>query len=70
MGNSQPSKRPTLVRETPLSSLWHKKDDRFWVPRALVMMDLRRYARFFIWLDLLCSSNTAQLHTSLLEHQL
>ncbi|KAJ8483108.1 hypothetical protein ONZ51_g4915 [Trametes cubensis] len=37
----KPAKRPFLVRETPLSSLWHKKDDQFWVPKAQVIMDIR-----------------------------
>ncbi|OJT08672.1 Insulin-degrading enzyme [Trametes pubescens] len=37
----QPAKRPFLIRETPLSSLWHKKDDQFWVPKAQVIMDIR-----------------------------
>ncbi|KAL6301582.1 insulin-degrading enzyme [Sparassis latifolia] len=37
----QPSKRPRLIRETPLSSLWHKKDDQFWVPKAQVVMEIR-----------------------------
>ncbi|KAI8989729.1 insulin-degrading enzyme [Trametes punicea] len=37
----QPMKRPFLIRETPLSSLWHKKDDQFWVPKAQVIMDIR-----------------------------
>ncbi|KAH9945848.1 Metalloenzyme, LuxS/M16 peptidase-like protein [Epithele typhae] len=36
-----PAKRPQLVRQTPLSSLWHKKDDQFWVPRARVVIDIR-----------------------------
>ncbi|KAL0946537.1 hypothetical protein HGRIS_012745 [Hohenbuehelia grisea] len=35
------AKRPHLIRETPLSSLWHKKDDRFWVPKAHVVIDFR-----------------------------
>jgi len=39
----QPLKRPHLIRETPLSTLWHKKDDRFWVPKAQVIIDLRRF---------------------------
>lgn len=34
-------KRPHLIRQTPLSTLWHKKDDRFWVPKAHVMIDIR-----------------------------
>ncbi|KAJ3740513.1 insulin-degrading enzyme [Lentinula detonsa] len=37
----EPVKRPHLIRETPLSALWHKKDDRFWVPKAHVMIDIR-----------------------------
>ncbi|GLB34808.1 putative peptidase M16 family protein [Lyophyllum shimeji] len=37
----EPLKRPHLVRETPLSSLWHKRDDRFFVPKAHVMIDIR-----------------------------
>ncbi|TDL24920.1 insulin-degrading enzyme [Rickenella mellea] len=38
---SQPLKRPILLRQTPLSSLWHKKDDQFWLPKAQVMMEIR-----------------------------
>ncbi|KAF8892443.1 Metalloenzyme, LuxS/M16 peptidase-like protein [Infundibulicybe gibba] len=38
---SKPLKRPRLIRETALSTLWHKKDDQFWVPRAHVIIDLR-----------------------------
>ncbi|KAI0780630.1 insulin-degrading enzyme [Trametes elegans] len=37
----KPAKRPFLIRETPLSSVWHKKDDQFWVPKAQVIMDIR-----------------------------
>ncbi|KAE9393647.1 hypothetical protein BT96DRAFT_959011 [Gymnopus androsaceus JB14] len=39
--NVEPVKRPHLIRETPLSTLWHKKDDRFWVPKAHVVIDIR-----------------------------
>ncbi|KAE9395045.1 insulin-degrading enzyme [Gymnopus androsaceus JB14] len=39
--NVEPVKRPHLIRETPLSTLWHKKDDRFWVPKAQVVIDIR-----------------------------
>ncbi|KAJ7632954.1 Metalloenzyme, LuxS/M16 peptidase-like protein [Roridomyces roridus] len=38
---AEPLKRPHLIRETPLSILWHKKDDKFWVPKAHVVIDLR-----------------------------
>ncbi|GAA5915532.1 hypothetical protein JCM5296_001752 [Sporobolomyces johnsonii] len=31
---AEPSKRPTNLSNTPLTRLWHKKDDRWWVPRA------------------------------------
>ncbi|KAF7363794.1 Insulin-degrading enzyme [Mycena sanguinolenta] len=37
----EPLKRPHLIRETPLSVLWHKKDDQFWVPKAHAVIDLR-----------------------------
>ncbi|OBZ69126.1 hypothetical protein A0H81_10726 [Grifola frondosa] len=36
-----PLKRPHLIRETAISSLWHKKDDQFWVPKARIIMDIR-----------------------------
>ncbi|KAE9393629.1 insulin-degrading enzyme [Gymnopus androsaceus JB14] len=39
--NVEPVKRPHMIRETPLSTVWHKKDDRFWVPKARVMIDIR-----------------------------
>ncbi|KAL0572984.1 metalloprotease [Marasmius crinis-equi] len=32
----QPLKRPRVILDTPLTRLWHKKDDRFWVPYARV----------------------------------
>ncbi|KZT27341.1 hypothetical protein NEOLEDRAFT_1176768 [Neolentinus lepideus HHB14362 ss-1] len=38
---AEPLENPYLIRETPLSSLWHKKDDRFWVPKARVAIDIR-----------------------------
>ncbi|KAJ7256509.1 Metalloenzyme, LuxS/M16 peptidase-like protein [Mycena haematopus] len=38
---AEPLMRPHLIRETPLSILWHKKDDRFWVPKAHAIIDLR-----------------------------
>ncbi|KAF9000402.1 Metalloenzyme, LuxS/M16 peptidase-like protein [Cyathus striatus] len=37
----EPAKRPYLIRQTAISALWHKKDDRFWVPKAHVVIDLR-----------------------------
>ncbi|KAF9075695.1 Metalloenzyme, LuxS/M16 peptidase-like protein [Rhodocollybia butyracea] len=38
---AEPAKRPHLIRQTALSTLWHKKDDRFWVPKANVVIDVR-----------------------------
>ncbi|KAH9950182.1 insulin-degrading enzyme [Amylocystis lapponica] len=37
----KPLRRPRLIRETPLSSLWYKKDDYFLVPKAQVMLAIR-----------------------------
>ncbi|KAH8824722.1 Metalloenzyme, LuxS/M16 peptidase-like protein [Flagelloscypha sp. PMI_526] len=37
----EPSKRPFLIRQTPMSVVWHKKDDQFWVPRASVFVCIR-----------------------------
>ncbi|KAK3847359.1 MAG: Metalloenzyme, LuxS/M16 peptidase-like protein, partial [Linnemannia gamsii] len=31
---STPLTRPTLIKHTPLTRLWHKKDDIFWVPKV------------------------------------
>ncbi|EJC99121.1 uncharacterized protein FOMMEDRAFT_160684 [Fomitiporia mediterranea MF3/22] len=33
---SEPKKRPALLERTSLVELWHKKDDQFWVPKAIV----------------------------------
>lgn len=41
--DSQPAKRPHLIKQTPLGSVWHKKDDQFWLPKASVVLELRRY---------------------------
>lgn len=30
----EPSTHPTLIKHTPLTRLWHKKDDIFWVPKV------------------------------------
>ncbi|KAH8117077.1 insulin-degrading enzyme [Phellopilus nigrolimitatus] len=38
---SQPLKRPSLIKRTPLTEVWHKQDDQFWVPRAQVMIEAR-----------------------------
>ncbi|CAG8596514.1 4609_t:CDS:10, partial [Acaulospora morrowiae] len=34
--NVTPLLRPNLIKHTPLTRLWHKKDDTFWVPKACV----------------------------------
>ncbi|KAG6833674.1 hypothetical protein H0H87_002870 [Tephrocybe sp. NHM501043] len=38
---SEPINRPHLIQETPLLTLWHKKDDRFFVPKAHAVIDIR-----------------------------
>ncbi|KAH8114098.1 insulin-degrading enzyme [Phellopilus nigrolimitatus] len=38
---SQPLKCPSLIKRTPLTEVWHKKDDQFWVPRAQVKIEAR-----------------------------
>ncbi|KAG8817090.1 Insulinase (Peptidase M16) [Serendipita sp. 401] len=30
----EPTKRPNLLRRTEASTLWHKKDDQFWLPKG------------------------------------
>ncbi|CAG8454105.1 2994_t:CDS:10, partial [Diversispora eburnea] len=32
--NVKPLERPFLIKDTKLSRLWYKKDDRFWVPKV------------------------------------
>jgi insulysin len=36
-----PTKRPHLARHTPLGRLWHKRDDRFFLPKANVFLLMR-----------------------------
>ncbi|KAK1236433.1 metalloprotease [Marasmius sp. AFHP31] len=38
---AQPQKRPHFIWSTPLCSMWHKKDDRFWSPKAEVTIHIR-----------------------------
>lgn len=38
----QPEQAPTCIHRSPLSALWFKKDDQFWVPRASARLDFRR----------------------------
>ncbi|KAG6334740.1 hypothetical protein ID866_4358 [Astraeus odoratus] len=33
--------RPHLIVRSNLSQVWHKKDDQFWLPKAVVIMDIR-----------------------------
>lgn len=37
----EPAKTPTLIRHDDRVRLWFKKDDRFWVPKAIVQVTLR-----------------------------
>ncbi|TFY68977.1 hypothetical protein EVJ58_g698 [Rhodofomes roseus] len=36
-----PAPAPACIHHTALSTLWFKKDDRFWVPRASAKIDIR-----------------------------
>ncbi|KAH9915085.1 LuxS/MPP-like metallohydrolase [Fomitopsis serialis] len=38
---SMPAPAPVCIYRSSLSALWHKKDDRFWVPRASAKIDIR-----------------------------
>ncbi|GAA6044580.1 A-factor-processing enzyme [Rhodotorula toruloides] len=37
----EPARRPLNLRNTPVSRVWHKKDDRWWIPRAGVFFLFR-----------------------------
>ncbi|GHJ89944.1 hypothetical protein NliqN6_6346 [Naganishia liquefaciens] len=37
----EPIARPTVLRDTTVSRLWHKRDDTFWVPKANVFIALQ-----------------------------
>jgi insulysin len=37
----EPAKRPHLIKQTPMGSVWHKKDDQFWLPKASLVLELR-----------------------------
>ncbi|CAG8531276.1 2424_t:CDS:10 [Paraglomus occultum] len=39
--NITPIKRPTLIKNTKLTRVWHKKDDTFWVPKANIHFFLK-----------------------------
>lgn len=34
VGTPNPLTHPTLIKHTPLTRLWHKKDDIFWIPKV------------------------------------
>ncbi|KAN0077101.1 Metalloenzyme, LuxS/M16 peptidase-like protein [Tylopilus felleus] len=38
---AEPQRRPRLIHETHISQVWHKKDDRFWLPAASVTTQIR-----------------------------
>jgi insulysin len=38
---AEPKEVPALIADTPVSQLWWKKDDRFWVPRANFWVGMR-----------------------------
>jgi len=40
----KPAVRPNCVSDGEVSRVWHKKDDRWWLPKAAVFMSLRKCA--------------------------
>lgn len=38
---AEPARRPLNLRNSPISRVWHKKDDRWWIPRAGVFFLFR-----------------------------
>lgn len=38
---ANPATRPELLRDNEISRLWHKQDDRFWLPKTNVHIELR-----------------------------
>lgn len=37
-----PTRRPLCIRQNALMRLWHKQDDRWWVPRAAVSLYIKK----------------------------
>lgn len=37
----EPAFRPELLRDTEVSRLWYKKDDRFWLPKTNLLVELQ-----------------------------
>ena len=40
--SKESSRRPICIRQNALTKLWHKKDDRWWVPRATVSLYMKK----------------------------
>ncbi|KAI0273475.1 Metalloenzyme, LuxS/M16 peptidase-like protein [Gloeopeniophorella convolvens] len=38
---AKPHSRPHLIYQTPRTTLWHKKDDQYWVPKAHAIIEMR-----------------------------
>ncbi|WVO12724.1 hypothetical protein L204_100332 [Cryptococcus depauperatus] len=36
----EPAKRPVLLEDSPISRLWYKRDDRFWLPKTNLIIKL------------------------------
>lgn len=43
----KPQRRPHLIYETELSQVWYKKDDQFWLPKASVVIEIRRLSQYY-----------------------
>jgi len=60
---SKPAMRPSCISQTPTSRVWHKLDDRWWVPRAAVSLYIKKYADTFPFMNLERLSSIADLTT-------
>ncbi|KAG0352292.1 Insulinase (Peptidase M16), partial [Podila minutissima] len=68
-----PLKAPNLLKHTPLTRLWHKKDDVFWVPKAnlyfqlttpLVMASPANFVRSVLFVKLVKDSLTEEAYSA------
>ncbi|KAG0039010.1 Insulinase (Peptidase M16) [Podila clonocystis] len=68
-----PLKAPTLLKHTPLTRLWHKKDDVFWVPKInlyfqlttpLVLASPANFVRSVLFVKLVKDSLTEESYSA------
>ena len=49
--SKEPAKRPDCVYQSPTARIWHKLDDRWWVPRAAVSFYIKKWVSLLCWID-------------------